>query len=220
MNIKYKIDKFNYLLRSTAGHGLVLFAMIIVQLFSTTTFFSLLMHEGKQWIADKMPDEFSYVIGFLFALSLEFGIYFSAINGRKGTSNFFAFVSAVLALIAFQGLLYNKSGIIHFWLTEGSVQYFDWQLLGKAIGALIIATYPAIFIAKVSHKLYDLYEKEGYKIPEEPQTYKKNRKKPSKKTSETKSQTKQSSAEGIKPEDAGRANYEYFKKMKEELNLN
>ena len=64
------------------------------------------MHQGKKWIfQDGLPGEVSYITGFLFALSLEFGIYFAAINGQKETSNWFAFISSVLALISFKGLI-------------------------------------------------------------------------------------------------------------------
>lgn len=166
--LKFKIDSFNYLLRSTAGHGLVLLAMIVVQLFSTTTFFSKLMHEGKAWLfgegASKQLDSLGYLIGFLFALSLEFGIYFAAINGRKQTSSLFAVVSAILAVVSFQGLiLYKKVGKEFIRISyDNSILSIEWWFV--LVGILIIAVYPAVFIADVSHKLYDLYEKEGFKL--------------------------------------------------------
>lgn len=155
-NLKIKIDQANFLLRSTAGHALVLLAMIAVQLFATTTFFSLLMHKGKAWIFQAgIPNEISYLTGFLFALSLEFGIYFAAINGHKQMSNWFAFISAVLAIISFKSLAFQDGvfvNTIETWL--------------NVIGILVISIYPAVFIANVSHRLYDIYEQEGWKIPE------------------------------------------------------
>lgn len=170
-NLKFKIDSFNYLLRTTAGHGLVLLAMILVQLFSTTTFFSKLMHEGKSWLFRESAqlDYVSYCVGFLFALSLEFGIYFAAINGRKSTSAWFAFISAILAVVSFQGLiLYKKIGDdLQFITPQTSIYNAEWWFI--LVGIMIIAVYPAVFIADVSHKLYDLYEKEGFALPEQPQ---------------------------------------------------
>lgn len=170
-NLKYSIDSFNYTLRSTAGYSLVLFAMIVVQLFATTTFFLLLMHEGKAWMfKDGVPDAVSYFFGFMFAFCLEFGIYFAAINGWKDTSNLFAFVSFVLALISFRSLVINP---------ETSQIVVNIDMWVNLVGIIIIAGFPNIFIPTVAHKLHDMYDKEGWKAPVQPtkSSKRKNRKK-------------------------------------------
>jgi hypothetical protein len=125
------------------------------------------MHEGKAWLfhsSNPQLDGLGYLVGFLFALSLEFGIYFAAINGRRETSNWFAFISAILAVISFQGLILNslQNGKYQPITFETSIMSVEWWFI--FIGILIIAVYPAVFIADVSHKLFDIYQKEGWKF--------------------------------------------------------
>lgn len=155
--IKYNIDSFNFFMRSSAGHFLVLVCMIIVQLFSTTTFFMMVVLKAKEWIFSTMEVQTSYswslVIGGFFAFCLEFGIFFTALNGAKRESNWFAFASVIITFISFHGIFFDERG--HF-------LEFTPSLILVGIGITAFAVFPAVFITVISHWLYDIYNQEGF----------------------------------------------------------
>lgn len=152
LDLKRLIDVFIYVLRSNTGYVLVIFAMIAVQLYGTSNYFMLVMKDLKSsQIHSEIPN-----IGFLFACCLEAGIFATAIWGLHKLSISFAICSGFLSLASFKD----------FFLLYSDVTKWNLSIIINLSGILVIAIFPAAFIATLSYQLYKNYEKEGFKTLE------------------------------------------------------
>jgi uncharacterized membrane protein (UPF0136 family) len=132
------IGKVIGFLRSKSGHALLVGIMSALLCVLTAVLFAETMKGIRGW-------EFVGIItGIMFALGLEFGIFFLAINGYKTASFICAGASIIIARATFAEF-------------QNSNDWFS----AKYAALWIMSLFPPLLVAFVSHKMSEKFELEA-----------------------------------------------------------
>lgn len=139
------IDKAIEFMRSKSGHAVVIVVMAVLLCTLTAMLFADVMKEIRGW------ELFGIIVGILFAIGLEFGIFFLAINGYNSASLLCAGFSIAIARATFAQMF--DTGEISLIAIE------SWTPL--YVASWVMSLFPPILVAFVSHKLHEKFKDEA-----------------------------------------------------------
>lgn len=138
------IDNLIEFMRSKSGHALVIVVMGVLLTVLTSMLFADVMREIRGW------QVFGILIGVLFALGLESGIFFLAINGYNSASLICAAFSVVIARATFAQMFDSSEVSLFLWESWTPIYMATW----------VMSLFPPLVVAFVSHKLNGKFELE------------------------------------------------------------
>jgi hypothetical protein len=138
------IDNLIEFMRSKSGHALVIVVMGVLLTVLTSMLFADVMREIRGW------QVFGILIGVLFALGLESGIFFLAINGYNTASLICAAFSVVIARATFAQMFDSSEVSLFLWESWTPIYMATW----------VMSLFPPLVVAFVSHKLNGKFELE------------------------------------------------------------
>ncbi|WP_338761905.1 hypothetical protein WAF17_16510 [Bernardetia sp. ABR2-2B] len=175
-NSKYKIDNFNFYLRTTAGRTMYAIGMVVANAVGYLFFFKMVFTERIASFDQEMATWLPYIIGGVFAIVMASGNYMAIINNDKELAKNMYRLSIILSISTYALMLLNNPP--SFWtvndiLTNGKVTGWtiDWHFgksqltfLFMTLGVLVLAVMPDYLCKKVSEKIALDYEKDPYMI--------------------------------------------------------
>jgi hypothetical protein len=150
------IDQAIEFMRSKSGHAVVIVVMALLLCTLTAMLFADVMQAIRGW------QLFGVIVGVLFALGLEFGIFFLAINGYNTASLICAAFSVAIARATFAQLFAADAVDVFV--------YSSWTPL--YIASWVMSLFPPALVAFVSHKLAEKFAHEelAYQVIEDRET--------------------------------------------------